>query len=144
MEKILYADDDPSIQEVIGDILTRQGYDVIIAKDGNEALSLAKECMPDLIILDYLMPGLNGAQVCEALKKDDQTKKIPVVMVTAYPTEKEKSLSAGAVDFITKPVDKTDLLLRIKSVLKVRHIEDDLQKIIAYIAELEKYLYSSK
>jgi DNA-binding response OmpR family regulator len=59
-------------------------------------------------------------------------------MVTAYPAEKERSLSSGAVDFITKPVEKADLLLRIRSVLKVRHIKDELQKIIAYIAELEK------
>ena len=63
---------------------------------------------------------------------------IPVIMVTAYPNEKEKALSAGAVDFINKPIDKTDLMLRIRSVLKVRHIKNELQKIIAYIAELEK------
>ncbi len=137
MEKILYADDDPDIQEIISNILTKEGYEAIIAKDGNEALNLAKAQKPDLIVLDYLMPGLNGTQVCEALKNDNETRHIPVIMVTAYPSEKEKSLSAGAVDFINKPIEKTDLLLRISSILKVRNIKNELQKIIAYIAELE-------
>ena len=138
MEKILYADDDVDILMMSKEILTREGYEVIPAKDGNEALSLAKKNLPDLIILDYRMPGLDGKEVCEALKNDAQTKDIPVIMVTAYPAEKERSLSSGAVDFITKPVEKADLLLRIRSVLKVRHIKNELQKIIAYIAELEK------
>jgi len=137
MEKILYADDDTEIREIIKDILVKEGYDVLIAKDGNEALNLTKQSLPDLIILDYFMPGLTGEQVCMALKKDSQTQHIPVIIVTGYPNEKEKSLSAGAVDFINKPIEKTDLLLRIRSVLKVRHIKNELQKIIAYIAELE-------
>jgi CheY-like chemotaxis protein len=138
MEKILYADDDVEIQGLIKDILGKAGYGISIAKDGQEALNLAKAERFDLIILDYLMPGLTGDQVCAALKKDVETKNIPVIMVTAYPTEKEKALGAGAVDFINKPIEKTDLLLRIRAVLKVRHIRNELQKIIAYIAELEK------
>lgn len=138
MEKILYADDDSDTQEIIKDILTKEGYEVIIAKDGNEALNLAKVNKPDLIALDYLMPGLNGEEVCKFLKMDAETQHIPVIMVTAYPSEKEKGLGAGAVDFITKPIGKTELLLRIRAVLKVKHIQNELQKIIAYIAELEK------
>jgi len=138
MEKILYADDDLDIQEIIKNILTKEGFEVIIAKDGNETLNLAKTNKPDLIVLDYLMPDLNGVEVCEALQKNNDTKSIPIIMVTAYPNEKESSLSAGAVDFISKPIEKTDLLLRIRSVLKVKHIENELQKMIAYIAELEK------
>lgn len=138
MEKILFADDDVDIQEITKTILTKEGYEVLIAKNGGEVLDLVKTNKPDLIILDYLMPVSDGVEVCKALKKDDETKPIPVLMVTAYPDQKEKSLYAGAVDFITKPIDKTDLLLRIKSILKVRHIKNELQKIIAYIAELEK------
>jgi len=138
MDKILLADDDPEVQEIVKEILEKEGYEVIVAKDGNEALDLAKTKKPDLVLLDYFMPGLTGTEVCGELKKDENTKQIPVIMVTAHPSEKETSLSAGAVDFITKPVEKADLLLRIKSVLKVRHINNELQKIIAYIAELEK------
>lgn len=138
MEKILYADDDADIQELIKGILTKEGYEVSIAKDGNDALNLTKTQRPDLVILDFLMPGLNGVEVCQALQKDVETKNIPVIMLTAYPSEKESSLSAGAIDFLNKPIEKTDLILRIKCVLKVRHIKDELQKMIAYIAELER------
>jgi len=138
MEKILYVDDDVEIQGLIKDILGKQGFAVIIAKDGQEALRLVKAEKFDLILLDYLMPGMNGDQVCASLKDDAQTADIPVIMVTAYPNEKERALEVGAVDFIEKPIEKTDLLLRIRSVLKVRHIKNELQKIIAYLAELEK------
>ncbi|MGE5197434.1 MAG: response regulator [Deltaproteobacteria bacterium] len=138
MEKILLADDDAEVREIAKEILTKEGYEVSVAKDGDEALNLARQEKPDLIILDYLMPGLSGIEVCQILKKEEATKNIPVLMVTAHPAEKQRSLSAGAADFITKPVEKTDLLLRIKSVLKVNHIANELQRIIAYIAELEK------
>ncbi|MCM8797494.1 MAG: response regulator [Candidatus Omnitrophica bacterium] len=138
MERILYADDDYDVQKYIEDILSKEGYSVIIAKDGAEALGLIKAQKPDLAILDYFMPGLNGIEVCQALRKDEGTKDIPILMVTAYPSEKENSLSAGATDFINKPIDKTDLLLRIRSVLKVREIKNELQRMIAYLAELEK------
>jgi CheY-like chemotaxis protein len=138
MERILYADDDQDIREIINIILTKEGYEPIIAKDGKEAIDLAKKQKPDLIILDFLMPYMNGMDACKALKKDVETKDIPIIMVTAYSNEKEESLSAGAIDFINKPIDKTDLLLRIRSVLKVRQVKNELQKIISYIAELEK------
>ncbi len=138
MKKILYADDEPEVRDIIKKILTKENYEVILAADGNETLKLAKGKKPDLIILDYLMPGLNGIEILEALQKGSETKPIPVIMVTTYPYEKEKSLDAGAVDFLTKPIEKADLLLRIKSVLKVSHIKNELQRIITYIAELEK------
>jgi DNA-binding response OmpR family regulator len=138
MEKILLADDDQEVQDIVKIILEKEGYAVSVAKDGNETLNAVKQDKPDLIILDYLMPGLSGVEVLNILKGADESKNIPVLMVTAHPTEKQRALDAGAVDFITKPVEKTDLLLRIKSVLKVRHITNELQKIIAYISELEK------
>ena len=130
MEKILLADDDADVQEIAKVILTKEGYEAIIAKDGNEALDLAKANNPDLIILDYLMPGLDGLEVCRALKKEEALKNIPVLIITAHAGEKERSLDAGAVDFLTKPVEKADLLHRIKSVLKVRHINNELQKML--------------
>ncbi|MCM8780739.1 MAG: response regulator [Candidatus Omnitrophica bacterium] len=139
MEKVLYVDDEPEVRQIAQEILTKEGYEVILAKDGQEALELAMSQGPDLIILDYFMPpGLNGDEVCRQLKKQEETKSIPIIMVTAHPSEKEKSLGAGAIDFITKPVEKLDLLVRIRSALKIRHINNELQKIIAYIAELEK------
>ena len=137
MEKILYADDDVEVREIAQAILVKEGYDVLIAKDGNEAVNLARE-KPDLVILDYMMPGKSGIEACQELKKNPETKSIPVLIVTAHPSEKERALQAGAIDFITKPVDKTDLLHRIKSVLRVRAVDNELQKMIAYISELEK------
>ena len=89
MEKILYVDDDVEIQGLIKDILTKEGFSVTIAKDGQEAVNIVKDADFDLIILDYLMPGLTGDQVCSALKADKKTAMIPVIMVTAYPNERE-------------------------------------------------------
>jgi len=138
MEKILFVDDDAGTQAIARSILTKEGYEVVIAKDGKEALRLAEETTPDLIIMDYVMPVMGGAETCKALKLNPKTKPIPVIMVTAFAAEKENSLHAGALDFIAKPVDRTDLLLRVRSILKVRHIQNELQKIMAYLGELEK------
>lgn len=138
MERILVADDEADIREITRSILVKSGYEVFIAKDGNEALLMTNESMPDLVILDYLMPGLNGLEVCQALKKNPATAVIPVIIITAYPTQKEQGLAAGAVDFMSKEMDTIDLLTRVKSALKVRHISNELQRAIAYIEELEK------
>ncbi len=89
MEKILYADDDVEIQKLIKEILSKEGFEVTIAKDGQEALRLAKAEKFDLIMLDYLMPGMTGDRVCESLKDNAETAGIPIIMVTAYPNEKE-------------------------------------------------------
>lgn len=138
MNKILFVDDDPGMRETVRDILAEKGYEIVVAQDGNETIKLAKDSKPDLIVLDYLLPDINGSEVCKILKKNPETEHIPVIIVTAYPDQKEESLRAGAIDFVTKPIDNTDLLLRISSVFKVKHIKNELQKIIAYISELEK------
>jgi CheY-like chemotaxis protein len=138
MEKILFADDDTSIQEITKTILTKEGYAVVVATDGKEALELAKQEKPDLALLDFSMPFMDGIEVCKELRKGAETRDIPIIMVTAYPNEKEAALSAGAIDFLSKPVDKIDLLLRIKSALQVRKVNNELQRMISYIAELEK------
>lgn len=138
MNKILFVDDDPGMRETVRDILAEKGYEIVVAQDGNETIKLAKDSKPDLIVLDYLLPDINGSEVCKILKKNTETEHIPVIIVTAYPDQKEESLRAGAIDFVTKPIDNTDLLLRISSVFKVKHIKNELQKIIAYISELEK------
>lgn len=140
MERILVADDEADIREILCSILKKEGFEVIPARDGNEALQLVKDQKPDLVILDFLMPGLNGVEVCQALKKDPATEPIPVIIVTAYPNQKEQGLAAGAVDFMSKEVENIDLMTRVRSALKVRHITNELQRAIAYIEELEKKL----
>lgn len=144
MEKILVADDEPDIRDVMRSILLKDGYQVYTASDGVSALALAKQEKPDLILLDFLMPGLNGIEVCAALKKDEATRNIPAIIITAYPGQKEEGLSAGAVDFVAKDADSFDVLLRIKSALKVRTIANELQRAIAYISDLEKQVRERK
>lgn len=143
MEWVLVADDEADIREITRSILVKEGYEVILAKDGNEALTLARDKKPDLAILDFLMPGLNGIEVCQAMKKDPATAMIPVIICTAYPNQKEQGLGAGAVDFMSKEMDSIDLMTRVKSALKVRHITNELQRAIAYIEELEKKIPKS-
>lgn len=140
MERILVADDEADIRQIMKGIIAKEGYEVILAEDGTKALAVAQTEKPDLIVLDFLMPGLNGIEVCKALKKEAATKDIPVIIVTAYPNQKEQALSAGAVDFMSKEADNVDILWRIKSALKVRNIANELQRMIAYIDELEKKL----
>lgn len=138
MERILVADDEADIRQIMKGIIAKEGYEVILAEDGTKAMALAQQEKPDLIMLDFLMPGLNGIEVCKALKKNEATKDIPVIIVTAYPNQKELALSSGAVDFMSKEADNIDIIWRIKSALKVRSISNELQRMIAYIDELEK------
>lgn len=138
MEKILVADDEADIRQIMQSIIAKAGYEVILAEDGVQALNVAREQKPDLIVLDFLMPGLSGLEVCKALRKEPELKNIPVIIVTAYPNQKEEALKAGATDFMSKEADTVDILWRIQSALKVRSIDNELQRMIAYIAEIEK------
>ena len=140
MERILVADDEADIRQIMKGIIAKEGYEVILAEDGTKALEVAQKEKPDLIMLDFLMPGLNGIEVCKALKKEESTKDIPVIIVTAYPNQKEEALNSGAVDFMSKEADNIDIIWRIKSALKVKNIANELQRMIAYIDELEKKL----
>ncbi|MCG8430753.1 MAG: response regulator [Candidatus Omnitrophica bacterium] len=138
MEKILIADDEVDIREIMKSIIAKEGYEVIAVEDGTQALATAREVKPDLVILDYLMPGLNGIEVCRALQKEEETRRIPVIIITAYPNQKDEALNAGAVDFLSKEADNVDIVWRIRSALKVRNVANELQRMIAYINELEK------
>lgn len=138
MEKILIADDEVDIREIMKSIIAKEGYEVVAVEDGTQALETAREVKPDLVILDYLMPGLNGIEVCRALQKEEETRHIPVIIITAYPNQKDEALNAGAVDFLSKEADNVDIIWRIRSALKVRNIANELQRMIAYINELEK------
>lgn len=97
--------------------LRKNGYDVITAPDGEECIKMAAGESPDLILLDILMPGMSGFEVCKRLKRDDFTKDIPVIMLTAMigSDAEAKGVSDGAVSFISKPFDSEDLLAQIKS-----------------------------
>lgn len=128
--KILIVDDEPMNLKVISFILESDGYAYETAANGVEALEKTKSFSPDLICLDIMMPEMDGYEVCRRLKEDPSTQHIPVVMITAL-ADKEarlKGLHSGANDFLTKPVDTSELILRAKNLLKVKEFEDFLKR----------------
>lgn len=135
--KILVVDDVAVNVQLLTTYLTSVGYDVCTARDGQEALDKVSETQPDLILLDVMMPKLNGFEVCERLKSDPMTKIIPVIMVTALNEieDKIKATEAGADDFVSKPFNKLELLTRVKSLLRIKQLHDELR---AKVRELEQ------
>jgi len=120
--KILVIDDEPLVVEVLKIRLEMNNYEVIIARDGVDGLERAMREKPDLIILDIVMPGLDGYQICRKLKEDRKTKTIPVIMLTALGQSagRKKGYSSGAYDYIFKPFDDEELLNSIERALKYK------------------------
>ena len=136
-KKILVVDDEEDIVELLEYNLKKEGYQVFKAMTGEEALELAKGEAPDLIILDLMLPGLDGLEVCKILKKDTRTDSIPIVMLTAKGEESDIiiGLELGADDYITKPFSPKVLLARVKTVLR-RSEEKLLPKKVLQIEDL--------
>ncbi|MDO8735489.1 MAG: response regulator [Thermoleophilia bacterium] len=129
-DRILIIDDSPQNVQLLEAYLTAAGYEVIPAYDGMEALAqLEQNDDPDLIILDVMMPGLNGYEVCEKIKAGHSWHRIPVMMLTALAEidDKVKGFESGADEFLSKPVDKLELLLRVKALLRTKHLNEDLE-----------------
>jgi putative two-component system response regulator len=131
MEKkpvILIADDDSQARNILEQIMIGQGYEVIATADGHVAQDKIFEIKPDLIILDNYMPGLSGNEICREVKTNPETRLIPVILLTGFSETPEKieSIEAGADDFINKPFKSIELTTRIRSLLKVKFLNDDL------------------
>lgn len=126
MAKILIADDEPSLRLLVKATLSaNKSFELIEASDGNEALSKAQEQMPDLILLDVMMPGLSGFEVCERLKNDNKTKKIIIIMLTAkgQQSDRDWAISVGTDYFLTKPFSPIELFNLIEKVLSSSNSE---------------------
>jgi putative two-component system response regulator len=127
---ILVVDDDATNRLLLEEILQAEGYCVITACDGAEALEQVRNCAPEVVLLDVMMPGLNGFEVCRRLKSDPVTQLIPVVLVTALSatSDRVQGIEAGADDFLNKPFDHCELLARVRSLVKLKRRTDELER----------------
>jgi signal transduction histidine kinase len=129
---VLVVDDIPRNVQLLGATLTREGYEVLFATSGEQALERLEARLPDLVLLDLMMPGMDGMEVCRRIKKDPRTLTLPVIFLTAA-NESElaaKALTEGAVDFINKPFNTAELLARVRTHVDLKRTRDELQRII--------------
>ncbi|RJK98141.1 response regulator [Vallicoccus soli] len=119
MTTVLVADDDADIRELVGFKLTQAGYHVVAVEDGVAALAAAREQAPDLVVLDHMMPGLTGLEVCAALRAEDATADLPIIMLTAKAQEADVAhgFATGVDDYVVKPFSPRELVGRVQSVL---------------------------
>lgn len=137
--KILIADDNHQNCELLDAYLSEEGYEISMAYDGQQTLDAVAKSHPDLILLDIMMPKMSGYEVCQRLKGDPETRKIPILMVTALAEmgDIEKAVNAGADDFLTKPVNKLELTTRVRSLLQIRHLTNERDRLLEYLASVE-------
>ena len=128
--KILIVDDEPFNLDLLEQELTDQGYVIERANDGAEALEKVPSFLPDLILLDYMMPKMNGLEVVKQLKQDERYKGIPVILLTAKASQEDKvkGLDAGADDYVVKPFDSFELLARVRSMMRIKQMQDSLEE----------------
>jgi class 3 adenylate cyclase len=135
-ERILIVDDEPANIRLLGELLSTEGYLISVARSGEEALAEIERQRPALVLLDVVMPGLTGYEVCQRLRGQPSTRALPVILVTGARPEEErvKGLDAGADEFLTKPVNREELLARVRSLLRVQALH---QEIADWNAKLE-------
>jgi two-component system alkaline phosphatase synthesis response regulator PhoP len=137
--KIVIADDNDQNVELLEAYLS--DFDCVnrTAHDGEETLQVVEEFAPDLLLLDIMMPRLSGFEVCKKIRANPDSKDLLILMITALneAADFERGVQAGTDDFLTKPVNKIELLCRIRSLLRVRHLKSQLDRTLAYLAEFE-------
>ena len=140
-ERILLVDDKPQNRRLIEAMLVPYGYAISSASSGEEALQLTVDNPPDLILLDVVMPGLSGYEVCRRIRANDATRFLPVVMVTANPEQdKVAGIEAGADDFIVEPFDRHELLARVRSLLRIKSYHDTISRQADELTQLNRTL----
>ena len=125
--RILVVDDEPDVLELVVYHLEKEAYRVDVADTGDKALKMARENLPSLLVLDLMLPGINGLEICRLLKRDPKTRDIPILMLTARAAEENriKGLEFGAHDYVTKPFSPRELVLRIKNLLRLTEKSPD-------------------
>jgi len=135
---VLVVDDDVYLRKGLVHILRKEGYQTVEAGDGNEAISIISIKHPDLILLDLMLPEMNGLEVCCKIKDSELTRLIPIIMITAVYEQKEKlkAIEAGADDFLNKPINLAELRVRVRSLLRMKHLNDLLDRADTIISSL--------
>lgn len=143
---VLVVDDNEQNLELLIAYLEDLQCDTIAAGTGVEALEIVKEKMPDLVLLDVMMPKMSGFEVCRRLKGDSQTAHIPIIMVTALSelADIERAIDSGTDDFLSKPVNKWELITRVKTMLKLKNLTDKLERTLAYLDQVEAQVRQAK
>ena len=138
--KILIADDNAANCELLEAYLTDIDCEVQMAVDGQDTLDKVASFQPDVILLDIMMPKLNGFEVCKKIKDDVRTRRIMVLMVTALNEsgDIERAVAAGTDDFLSKPVQKIELVKRVQNMLRLKDVEDENERLRRYIEEMEE------
>ncbi len=137
--KILIADDNEANVELLEAYLTGVDCDIEVAVDGQDAIDKVQSFQPDLLLLDVMMPKLNGFEVCKQIKDDPKTNQIMILMVTALNElgDIERAIAAGTDDFLSKPVQQVELLKRVENMLKLKDVTDELERLRRYIEGME-------
>ncbi len=138
--RVLVVDDEPLIRAQIGLVLENLGHDFIEAESGEQALEVVQQDTIDLVLLDLMMEGISGIEVCKQLRANPATRTIRIIVVSGVDTKEalEESIIAGADDFLAKPVNSLELGVRVRSILRVRDIHDDEQRVEAYIRNMQE------
>lgn len=143
---VLVVDDNQQNLELLQAYLEDTDCRTVPARDGAKALEIIGRDPPDLILLDVMMPRMSGFEVCKRIKNDPKTSDIPVIMVTALNEygDIERAIDSGTDDFLSKPVNKLELLTRVKTMLKLKHLTDKLERTLAYLSEIEKQAQTAR
>jgi len=143
--RILVVDDTPANLSLLLDALTEAGHEILVAESGRSALSLLEHTTPDVVLLDFMMPGMDGIATCERLKAHASCRDVPVIFMTAVdePEQKLRAFQSGAVDYITKPVHVPEVLARVAAHLQIRSLQKSLADELALRIEAEAQLSQS-
>jgi DNA-binding response OmpR family regulator len=138
--RILVVDDEPEVRNLLREVLKADGYEILTAGDGKEALQITLKEKPDLITLDIRMPKLDGLTLCKALRVNEETRNIPIIMLTAYNTREhlEACMAAGADDFLAKPLSMDEIRIRVRAMLKLKNVSDEVSRLQQYILSLRE------